>query len=136
MAKLQSHSTSNATSISQWASLGALRMSDEELAPRLEEFTRRRETILQRLSDLPGVRCVEPQGAFYVFPNVSGCFDGTISSGESCTRYLLERASVAAVPGEAFGSAQHIRLSYAVSLEQIREGMDRIAEALGALTVG
>jgi aspartate/methionine/tyrosine aminotransferase len=136
MAKLQSHSTSNATSISQWASVAALRMPDAELAPRLDAFAGRRDEVLQRLERLPGVSFVKPQGSFYVFPNVSGCFGGTVDSGEACARYLLERAGVALVPGEAFGSSAHVRLSYAVSLERIREGMDRIAEALAALSVG
>jgi aspartate aminotransferase len=133
MSKLQSHSTSNATSISQWASVAALQMPDADLAPRLEAFTRRRGAILERLQALPGVTCVEPQGAFYVFPNVSGCFTTELGSGDDFARYLLERANVAVVPGEAFGSPQHIRISYAVSMERIREGMDRIAEAFAAL---
>ena len=138
MAKLQSHSTSNVTSISQWASIAALELSDGELAPRVEEFQRRRDEIVGRLRALPGVSCTEPAGAFYVFPNVSGVFkcgggEGSITSGETLSRYLLEQAQVAVVPGEAFGSADHVRLSYAVSLEAIREGMDRIAAALAAL---
>jgi len=136
MAKLQSHSTSNATSISQWASVAALGMPRAELLRRVEEFARRREEILRRLNELPGVTCVKPQGAFYVFPNVSGCFGGEIESGEACARFLLERAGVAVVPGEAFGSSEHIRLSYATSLDRIGEGMDRIAEALEARAVG
>ncbi|MHC4452625.1 MAG: pyridoxal phosphate-dependent aminotransferase [Planctomycetota bacterium] len=136
MAKLQSHSTSNATSVSQWASIAALELPREQLASRVEEFSRRRKEVLRRLNELPGVSCVKPQGAFYVFPNVSGCFDGEIDSGESCARFLLERASVAVVPGEAFGSSEHIRLSYATSLDRISEGMDRIAEALEARAVG
>lgn len=133
MSKLQSHSTSNATSISQWASVAALQMSEEELAVRCGEFAERRAVLLQRLKEIPGVSCVSPQGAFYAFPNVSGCFDGSIKSGDDCARYLLERANVAVVPGEAFGSPEHIRISYAASMERILEGMDRIAEALGGL---
>ena len=136
MSKLQSHSTSNATSISQWASVAALQMSDEELAVRRDEFALRRAELLRRLEALPGVSCVAPQGAFYAFPNVSGCFDGTIKSGDDCARYLLERSNVAVVPGEAFGSPEHIRISYAESMDRILEGMDRIAEALGALRKG
>jgi len=115
MSKLQSHSTSNATSISQWASVGALAMSEADLAPRLEAFAERREEILRR------------------FPNVSRCFRGEVASGEAVAKYLLETADVAVVPGEAFGSAAHVRFSYAASLERVREGMDRVAEALGAL---
>jgi len=133
MSKIQSHSTSNATSVSQWASLEALHLADEEMAPRLQAFEERRDEVVKRMGQISGVSFVEPQGAFYVFPNVSGCFNDEITSGEDCARYLLERAGVALVPGEAFGSAAHVRLSYAVSLELVREGMDRIAEALSAL---
>jgi len=85
------------------------------------------------------VSCVVPEGSFYAFPNVSGCFvrGGTrepIASGEALARYLLEKAGVAVVPGEAFGSPDHVRLSFATSLDRVREGMDRIAAALSALT--
>jgi len=139
MARLQSHSTSNATTISQWASLEALVASQDEVERRVHEFQERRDEIVRRLGELPGVSCRLPEGAFYVFPNVSGCFgaptdDGPIDSGEDLTRFLLERAKVAVVPGEAFGSAAHVRISYAASMERIREGMDRIATALTGLT--
>jgi aspartate/methionine/tyrosine aminotransferase len=139
MARLQSHSTSNATTISQWASLEALVAPQDEVERRVQEFQERRNEIVRRLSELPGVSCRLPEGSFYVFPNVSGCFggrtgEGTIDSGEALTRFLLERAKVAVVPGEAFGSAAHVRISYAASLERIREGMDRIAAALAGLT--
>ena len=133
MSKLQSHSTSNVTSISQWASVGALGMSDEELESRLAEFERRRGKIVGRLNQLPGVSCGLPEGAFYVFPNVSGLFHGSLHSGEDVSRYLLERANVAVVPGEAFGSPEHVRISYACSLDQIGEGVARIGEALAGL---
>jgi aspartate/methionine/tyrosine aminotransferase len=133
MSKLQSHSTSNATSISQWASVGALGATEDLLGPRLAEFERRRGEIVRRLSELPGVRCVLPEGAFYVFPNVSSLFSSSIRSGEDFSRYLLEQANVAVVPGEAFGSPEHVRFSYACSLDQIGEGMTRIGEALEAL---
>jgi aspartate aminotransferase len=135
MTRLQSQSTSNATSISQWAGVEALHLTADELQPRVDEFGRRRDEVLKRLEEIPGVECVRPQGAFYVLPNVSGCFNETITSGGSCATYLLEHAGVAVVPGEAFGSPDHVRLSYAASMESIREGMDRMAEALGALTV-
>jgi aspartate/methionine/tyrosine aminotransferase len=138
MAKIQSHSTSNATSISQWASLEALSGPQGEVARRSVEFQRRRDEIVRRLRQLPGVRCVVPEGSFYAFPNVSGCFvDGgsrdPVRSGDALARYLLEEAKVAVVPGEAFGSGQHLRLSFATSLERVREGMDRIAAAVAVL---
>jgi aspartate/methionine/tyrosine aminotransferase len=139
MARLQSHSTSNATTISQWASLEALDAPQDEVERRLREFQDRRDEIVRRLRELPGVRCRVPEGSFYVFPNVSGCFgrggaEGEIDSGEALTQYLLEQAKVAVVPGEAFGSPAHIRISYAASLDRIREGMDRMATALAGLT--
>ncbi len=134
MSKLQSHSTSNATSISQWASIAALSMTAEQLAPRLEEFQRRRDETVERLRALPGVSCRMPEGAFYAFPDVSECLSANGMDGsEALCRYLLEKVQVAAVPGEAFGSSRHIRISYAVALDRIREGMDRIAEALNRL---
>jgi len=104
-----------------------------ELAPRRAEFERRRDELLLALSELPGLSCVRPQGAFYLFPNVSGCFGGAVTSGEALARHLIERAGVAVVPGEAFGSAHHLRLSYAVPLERLREALARMAEALAAL---
>jgi aspartate aminotransferase len=130
MARIQSHSTSNATSISQWASIAALELPDEELAPRLAAFDRRRREIVARLRAIRGVECQMPGGAFYVFPNVSGCFGGGLRSGRDVARLLLQRAGVAAVPGEAFGSDRHVRFSYACSLETVQAGMDRVAEAL------
>ncbi len=133
MVKLQSHCTSNATSISQWASLEALSLPETDLAPRIAEFSVRRRGLLRGLRALPGVSCVTPQGAFYLFPNVSARFGKQIASGEDCARYLLERARVTVVPGEAFGSPQHIRLSYAVPSVQLEAGLERIGAALAAL---
>ena len=132
MTNLQSHVTSNATSISQWAGLAALALTDQELAARRESFQERRAEVLRYLQRTPGVRCVEPRGAFYAFPNVSGCFRPGMSSGEACARYLLEKAEVAVVPGEAFGSVAHVRISYATSIERLRLGVGRMAEALAA----
>jgi aspartate aminotransferase len=138
MACLQSHCTSNATSISQWASLAALReLSDGELTRRRDEFERRRDVILAGLGRIPGLACVKPQGAFFVFPNVSGCFGrgrgAALGCGDDLARYLLEVARVAVVPGEGFGSPDHVRISYAAPLERIEEGLRRIARALEAL---
>jgi aspartate aminotransferase len=137
MTKLQSHVTSNATTISQWASVAALGLDPGELAPRLCEFERRRDEMVRRLQGLPGVRCELPHGAFYVFPDVSGWLGRTIGGipidgGEAFARSLLERARVAVVPGEAFGAPGHVRLSYAVDLARVREGMERIERALAS----
>jgi aspartate aminotransferase len=134
MGKLQSHSTSNATSISQWAAVEALRMSDAELQPRIDEFRARRDAMLRGIREIRGWSCALPEGSFYLFPNVAGCFgnDGKqpLQSGQDVARFLLEEARVAVVPGEAFGSPKHVRLSYALSMDGIRDGLERIARAL------
>jgi len=132
MAKLQSHSTSNVTTISQFASVEALNHCDEEIARRVEAFQRRRDRIVERLRGIDGIRCTSPEGAFYVLPECSGCLDRLdgVHDGVELAEYLLERARVAVVPGEAFGAPNHLRLSYAVSLAGVDEGMDRIERAL------
>jgi aspartate/methionine/tyrosine aminotransferase len=139
MARIQSHATSNASSIGQWASVEALRSCEDEVRRRVAEFETRRNEIVRLLRELDGVSCVEPEGAFYAFPNVSGVFgkragDGPINSGQQLAEYLLDRARVAVVPGDAFGAPEHIRISYAVSVERIREGVRRIGDALAALS--
>jgi aspartate aminotransferase len=131
MAKLQSHSTSSVTTISQFASVEALNHCDEEIGRRVEAFQQRRDRIVERLRGIEGVRCTVPEGAFYVLPDCSGRLkhmDG-VADGIELSEFLLERARVAVVPGEAFGAAQHLRLSYAVALEGIDDGMDRIEQA-------
>lgn len=132
MGKLQSHSTSSVTTISQFASVEALNHCDEEIARRVEAFQQRRDRIVARLRRIGGVCCTVPEGAFYVLPDCSGLLkrmDG-VANGVELAELLLERARVAVVPGEAFGAANHLRLSYAVSLEGIDEGMDRIERVL------
>jgi len=136
MSRLQDHVTSNATTISQWASLEALAMPDEDLAPRQAELAARRDIMLAALREIDGVTCFRPEGAFYAFPDVSRLLGDTLGSSAELARHLLERARVAVVPGEAFGSTRHIRFSYATSAEVIRRGMERVAEALGALAGG
>ena len=138
MARLQSHSTSNATSISQWASVEALDTPGTEIERRVGEFQRRRDAIVERLRGLPRVSCRVPEGSFYAFPNVSGWFGNhgpgrTIRDSFAMAEYLLESARVAVVPGDAFGSSDHLRISFAASLETIEKGMERIAVALAAL---
>ena len=135
MSKLQSHATSNATSISQWASVAALALDDAVLEPRRRAFAERRDRIVAGLSGLPGVTCYKPRGAFYAFPNVSGLFgdERGLRSGEDVARWLLEREGVAVVPGEAFGAERYVRLSFACPLEQVDRGLERIARAVGSL---
>jgi len=134
MAKVQSHSTSNPTSISQWAGLEALRSADDDVERMRQEFEVRRNLIVRRLGEIPGIVCTPPAGAFYAFPNVSACFSRrSVGSALDLAAHLLKEARIAVVPGEAFGSPHHIRLSYACSLAQIEEGMDRLAAALEGL---
>ncbi len=134
VAKIQSQNTSNPTSISQKAALEALLGSQEETAKMVAEFQKRRDYIVQALNDIDGITCMMPQGAFYVFPNISsiyGCSYGnmTIEDSTGYASYLLDEANVAVVPGIAFGSDSHIRLSYATSMANIEKGITRIKEA-------
>jgi len=138
MENIQSQSTSNPTSISQKAALEALTGSQEHLGFWLEEFRRRRDYITEKLNCLPGLSCIKPKGAFYIFPNCSGVLgssiDGqAIDSPATFCRLLLDKVQVAAVPGEAFGSHCHIRLSYACSREVIHKGIQRLAHFLEQL---
>lgn len=139
MANIQSQSTSNPTSISQKAAVAALRDGGAFTRLMVSEFNQRRRYMVDRLNAMPGVRCFMPTGAFYAFPNIAGLFnrrhrDRVIRSAGDLATYLLEEAKIAVVPGEPFGSAAHIRLSYATSLKAITEGLDRMAAALSTLT--
>jgi aspartate aminotransferase len=138
MDALQSQETSNPTSIAQRAAVVALAGSQEPTHRMREEFDRRRRVIVERLNAMPGISCLSPQGAFYVFPNVSGMYGkhytGTIiRNSTDFTTYLLETARIAVVPGVEFGSDAHIRFSYATSMSNIEKGMDRMAEAVRQL---
>ncbi|MFC2088345.1 pyridoxal phosphate-dependent aminotransferase [Calditrichota bacterium] len=136
--KMQSHSTSNTSSISQYAGLEALTGPQYEISRMRSEFEKRRNFLLYKLESIPGISCQKPSGAFYVFPNVSSYFgkeyNGTfIRNSYGLAYYLLREAKVALVPGAAFGSDNHIRLSYATSMENLEKGMTRIIEALAKL---
>lgn len=138
MANIQSQSTSNPTSISQRAAVAALRDGDTFTQHMMKEFDRRRRCMVGRLNAMTGVTCPMPTGAFYAFPNVSGLFNrahasGKIQTAADLATYLLQEAKVAVVPGEPFGSASHIRLSYATSMETITRGLDRMEAALTKL---
>lgn len=139
MANIQSQSTSNATSISQKAAVAAINAGDEFPSRMVKEFDRRRRLMVQRLNQMPGVRCRLPQGAFYAFPNVSGVFhrrgpQGPLTTPTDVATYLLTEARIAVVPGEPFGSSAHVRLSYATSYEAVATGMDRMEAALRKLS--
>ena len=127
MLKLQSQSTSNPTSISQYAALEAMRGSMDSVAAMLAEYARRRARILEGLRAIPGITCTEPFGAFYVFPNISAMLGDTAPDSAALARQLLERVHVAVVPGDAFGAPGYLRLSYATAMERIEEGLRRLA---------
>jgi aspartate aminotransferase len=137
--KIQSQSTSNPTSIAQAAALEAIRGPQDEVAMMVQEFQKRRNVIVERLNSIPGLHCLKPQGAFYVFPNIAGLIGKSangkkLSSPCDVADYLLDAAKVAGVPGEDFGSREHIRFSYATSLEDIEKGCARIRDAAAKLS--
>lgn len=136
--KLQSQSTSNPTSISQAASIEALTGPQDNVVRMVEEFTHRRNLLMDLLAEIEGVTCYRPAGSFYTFPNFSAyygksCHGETVKGSVEFARFLLQTAKVALVPGIAFGANDNVRLSFAASQEVIREGMGRIAEAVAEL---
>lgn len=134
MSKLQSQSTSNTASFVQKASIAAVSGSQDCVREMRSDYIALRDRILAGLRTIPGVTCTVPQGAFYVYPNVSAFFGkGGIRSAADVAARLLSEAHVVVVPGEAFGTAEHIRLSYAVSAGVIDEGVRRMKEWFGAL---
>jgi aspartate aminotransferase len=136
--KLQSQSTSNPTSISQAASIEALTGSQDTVTQMVNEFTKRRNVLMELLSEIDGVSCHRPTGSFYTFPDFSAYY-GKSYQGETITgsvdfaRFLLKEAQIALVPGVAFGADNNVRLSFATSQEIIKKGMGRIAEAVAKL---
>jgi aspartate aminotransferase len=134
----QSQVTSNACSISQWASVEALTGDQESVGEMVQVFEKRCQRVLERISDLPGVTCPEPGGAFYVFPNFNAYFGKkyagrTITGSLDLADYLMENAHVAVVPGVAFGEDNCTRFSYALSMEEIDRGFDAVKSALKKL---
>ncbi len=127
---MQSHSTSNPTSFAQMGAVAALKGPQAHLSGWLVQFDQRRKAAYERLQAMEGVSCVEPFGAFYLFPNISGT---GLKSGEFCER-LLQEKQVAMVPGLAFGSDDCLRLSYATSMDNIERGLDRMAEFVRELS--
>lgn len=138
MTSIQSQSTSNPASISQWAAVEAINGPQDALDVMVEQFGRRRDAIVEALNAIEGVSCFKPQGAFYAFANVSGVFGRrqgatTLKGSVDIARFLLDGVGVAVVPGEPFGDDSYIRLSYATSMEQIVEGVKRIGNAFAGL---
>ena len=133
MIKIQSQSTSNPTSIAQYAALEAMRGSMETVPVMLAEYAKRRKRIVEGLREIDGVTCQWPGGAFYAFPNVSAHLQGSdrlASSSTELAKQLLEKAHVALVPGEAFGAPGFLRISYATALDRIEEGLRRLSKFL------
>jgi aspartate aminotransferase len=135
MLKLQSHSTSNPTSISQKAGVEALRGPQDSVQVMLAEYRRRRDFVVRRLNEIPGVKCAEPKGAFYAYPNIGVALGKKgIQNTLQFSERLLAEAHVAVVPGEAFGTDRHIRISYATSLHELTRGLDRLHEFIAGLS--
>ncbi len=135
MSKLQGQCTSNPVSISQVAAAEALKGPQEEVMKRVVEFEQRKNFVVEKLNGIDGFNCFDPHGAFYVFPNIEA-FIGRKAKGKEIsgsidfTEFLLEEAKVAVVPGLAFGMDKHIRISYATSMENLEEGLNRIEKAI------
>ena len=132
MTKIQSQSTSNPTSISQWAALEALTGPQEFIAEHNTHFKRRRDLVVKMLNEADGIECITPEGAFYVYPSCAGCIGKTAPNGtaidgdEAFAKALLEAEGVAVVHGEAFGLSPFFRISYATSDENLVEACTRI----------
>jgi aspartate aminotransferase len=134
LSKLQSQSTSNATSFVQKAAVAALTSSQECVTEFRAEFIDLRDYMLAKLKEIPGITCTKPEGAFYVYPNISAYLGkGGIKTATELATRLLHEAHVVSVPGEAFGTAEHIRISYPVTKQNIDEGTRRMGEFLAKL---
>ena len=134
MMKLQSHSTSNPTSIAQKAAVEAMRGSQASIPGMLAEYRTRRDFVLEKLRAIPGVSIATPKGAFYAYPNISVAYgSGRIKNSMEFSTALLEEAHVAVVPGEAFGTNDHIRISYATSMQELERGIERIHKFIDTL---
>jgi aspartate aminotransferase len=134
MLKLQSHSTSNPTSISQKAAVEALRGPQESVQIMLAEYRKRRDFVVRRLREIPGVKCAEPKGAFYAYPDIGVAIGKKgIQNTLQFSEKLLAEAHVAVVPGEAFGTSRHVRISYATSMHELERGLERIHRFIAEL---
>ena len=129
-ARHQSHATSNVANVGQHAALAALTGSQDTVEEMRQAFDGRRKLMYSLLTEIEGFRCIEPEGAFYAFPNVTEAMGDDYASSVDLATAIIERANVALVPGESFGAPGHLRLSYALGEEDIRRGVDRIAELL------
>ncbi|NLM51680.1 MAG: pyridoxal phosphate-dependent aminotransferase [Firmicutes bacterium] len=138
MSSVQSHTASNANSIAQKASIAALLGPQDCVVKMKAAFAKRRDYMVKKIATIDGLSCIEPKGAFYIFVDVSKLFGRkfngqAINSSDDFASLLLEHAQVAVVPGTGFGAPDYIRLSYALALEQAKEGLERIEEFIGKL---
>ena len=132
-ARYQSHATGNVNNVAQIAAVEAISGPQDTVVAMREAFDKRRQTMLSMLADAPGIDCVEPAGAFYVFPDVAGVLNDTYPSSERLAEGLLEEAGVAVVPGDSFGATGFIRLSYALSDTDLERGVSRMVSMFGRL---
>lgn len=133
MLNVQGHSTSNPNSIAQAAATEAITGPQASVATMLEEYGRRRDWLTSALGEIPGIRCIVPEGAFYAFPDVRGCLKGEVkTSGEFADR-LLKQEQTVVTDGAAFGAEGHVRISYATSLDRLQEGVRRIRRVAESL---
>lgn len=138
MIKFQGHLTSGPSSIAQWASVGAIREAQDEVERMKEKYLERRNYVLDRLALMPYLKTQKPEGAFYIFTDISGCY-GLKCNGKEITddisfcALLLEHCAVALVPGSAFLGKDHVRMSYAASIEELSNAMDKVSQFLAEL---
>ncbi|RLC38855.1 MAG: aspartate aminotransferase, partial [Candidatus Nealsonbacteria bacterium] len=135
---LQGHTTGNINSIAQKATIEALNGTQEPVKNMIKEYAKRREYMVNRLNKIEGIKCNYPDGAFYAFPNVTALYDkkyngNIIGNDVNVAKFFLEKAHVAVVPGVAFNYPDHVRFVFAKSLEEIKEGLDRIERAIKKL---
>ncbi|HET6863151.1 MAG TPA: pyridoxal phosphate-dependent aminotransferase [Pyrinomonadaceae bacterium] len=126
MLKVQGHCTSNPNSIAQYAAIEALRGPQESVGAMLAEYTARRGWLLNALQEIPGVKCFQPEGAFYAFPDVRGCLKNGLKSSAEFSQRLLEEEHTVVTDGTGFGAEGYVRISYATSMTQLQEGIARI----------
>jgi aspartate aminotransferase len=131
--KIQSHSTSNPVSFVQKAAIEALSGPQDSVKAMLDEYAKRRKFVMERLRMIPGVKCAEPGGAFYAYPNIGSTFTRGIKDALEFATRLLETQHVAVVPGDAFGTREHIRISYATSRGELDRGLNRIRDFIVGL---
>jgi aspartate aminotransferase len=126
MLMVQGHSTSNPNSIAQVAAIEAFNGPQDSVATMLSEYTSRRTWLLEALKEIPGISCIEPEGAFYAFPNVKGCLQKGLNSSGKFAQRLLEEEQTVVTDGVGFGAEGYVRISYATSMTQLQEGLKRI----------